>query len=164
MKSLNESIEVYRKLMAEGHMLRAYQGIIGTMMELRTFFLKEYPELNVSSSIYQGYMDMTFFAVTSDVLKQRQLKVAIVFLHEPIRFEAWLSASNKRQQKKNWELIRDAEWHRYQLEDTIEGRDAIIRTVLVEKPDFDHKDQLKGMIEKETLQFIKNLEAFYEGN
>lgn len=164
MKSLNESIEIYRKLMKEGHMARAYQGIIGTMMELRTFFLKAYPDWTVSSSIYQGYMDMTFFAVTSDVLKQRNLKVAIVFLHEPIRFEAWLSASNKRQQKKNWELIRDAKWNRYTLENTIEGRDAILRNVLVDKPDFDQLDKLKEMIEKEILEFIKNLEDFYTDN
>ena len=61
---------------------------------LKTDLEKNYPNY-VVSSLYLGYMDMTYFAFRPSDLKNKKLKIALVFLHEQGRFEAWLGGSNK---------------------------------------------------------------------
>lgn len=73
-----------------GAIQRAYRALLSYMMELRIRFKNKYPDSSVSA-LYQGYMDMTYFAVSPPSLKQRDLKIAIVFNYEAFRFEAWLS-------------------------------------------------------------------------
>ena len=67
---------------------------------LRLYFKNKYHGHSVSSSVYYGYMDMTYFSFVPDFFKHRQLKIAIVFLHEEFRFEVWLCGYNKRVQTK----------------------------------------------------------------
>lgn len=51
-------------------------------MDLKTYF-KKYPDYFVSGLNY-GYMDMTYFSFLPGSLKNRKLKVAIVFIHETL--------------------------------------------------------------------------------
>ena len=62
------------------------------MMDLRTHFKDRYPKYSVSG-LYQGYLDMTYFAVVPPSFKRRGLKIAIVFNYGAFRFEAWLAAT-----------------------------------------------------------------------
>jgi len=41
-------------------------------------------------------MDMTYFAFTPSELKEKKLKIAIVYLHEQNRFDAWLGAVTEK--------------------------------------------------------------------
>jgi hypothetical protein len=43
-------------------------------------------------------MDMTNFSFIPKSFKQRNLKIAVVFIHEAFRFEAWLAGYNKQVQ------------------------------------------------------------------
>lgn len=87
MKPFSQSIDEYKKQLEKGAIQVAYRGLIQYMMDLRTHFMQKYPEYAVSGSIYYGYMDMTYFSVVPESLKKRNLKAAIVFLHEAFRFE-----------------------------------------------------------------------------
>jgi len=79
MEPFHEYINEYRKQLAKGAIQKAYQGLMEYIMNLRTHFQNNYPGYFVSGSIYYGYMDMTYFSFTPQSLKQRNLKIAIVF-------------------------------------------------------------------------------------
>ena len=91
MKSLNEYVNEYRKQIEKGDIKEAYKGLMEYIMDLRRQFKNKYPEYFVSGSIYQGYMDMTYFSFIPVSLKSKKLRIAIVFIHDKIRFEVWLA-------------------------------------------------------------------------
>ena len=110
--------------------IEAYKGLMEYIMDLRTHFKNRYPDYVVSGSIYYGYMDMTYFSFYPESLKKQNLKIAIVFLHEPFRFEVWLAGFNKQIQSKYWKLIKESGWNKYHLVSTTIGADSILEHIL----------------------------------
>lgn len=159
MGSFPESMKEYRKQLGKGAIQEAYKGLMEYMMDLRTHFQKKYPDHFVSGSIYYGYMDMTYFSFFPGSLKRRNLKVAIVFVHEAFRFEAWLAGANKQVQTKYWIMFKESDWKKYRVVSTTKGVDSILEHVLVEEPDFGDLDALTKQIESGTLKFIKDVES-----
>ena len=105
-------------------------------------------------------MDMTYFPLFPKLLKDRGLKIAIVFVHEACKFEVWLAATNKQVQKEYWQLMKDSHWDKYQVLPSLQGEDAILISLLVENPNFVDLDALTNQIEQETVKFIKDIENF----
>lgn len=160
MPSFLESMNEYRNQLEKGIVQHAYRGLMEYIMGLRTHFEKKHPEHFISSSIYQGYMDMTYFSFYPGSFKDRKLKVAIVFVHERFRFEAWLAGFNKQVQSRYWKLIKESGWDKYHIVPTTKGADSIVETVLAENPDFSDMDALTERIESGTLKFIEEVEGF----
>lgn len=160
MGTFQDDVMEYRRQMEKGVIQRAYKGLMEYMLALRAHFEKKHPEFIVPGGLYFGYMDMTYFAILPPGLKERQLKIAIVFIHETCRFEAWLAAVNKQVQGKYWNLIRESGWDKYHLVPELKGCDAIIDRVLVSDPDFSDLDALTKLIESEVLEFIEDIEEF----
>ena len=160
MEPFHEYINEYRQQLEKGAIIKAYKGLMEYIMDLRTYFNNKYPDYFVSGSIYYGYMDMTYFSFFPESLKQRKLKIGIVFLHEAFRFEVWLFGYNKKVQAKYWELFKESDWNKYHIVSTPKGVDAIIEHVLVDNPDFSDLDKLTKRIELETLKFINDVESF----
>jgi len=163
MDSFHKSMLELKSQLEKGGIQKAYQGLMEYFMELRTHFQKKYPDHFVSSSLYYGYMDMTYFAFIPPSLKERNLKPAIVFVYDTFRFEVWLAAANKQVQSKYWEMIKESGWNKYRLVPMVKGYDAIIENVLVEEPDFRDLDALTEQIERGTLNFIEDVERFLVG-
>ncbi len=157
MKTLNDYVSEYKKQMEKSDIQKAYRGIIDYMMSLRTYFEKNYSDYFVSGSLYNGYMDMTYFSLTPAFLKEKKLKIAIVFIHENISFEVWLSGYNKSIQKKYWKYFKERKWNKYLIPDDINGKDSIIEYIIEDKPNFDNLNFLTRKIEKEVLIFIKDI-------
>jgi len=160
MAAFNEAMDDYKKQLEKGVIQVAYKGLMEYFMTLRYHFSKNYPDYITSSGIYYGYMDMTYFSCSPKSIKQRDLKVAIVFLHEKFQFEAWLAGVNKQVQGKYWELINESGWNTYRLSPSIKGFDSIVEHTLVEKPDFRDLAMLTGQIESGVLKFIRDVEDF----
>ncbi|HNZ12178.1 MAG TPA: hypothetical protein PKL11_00880 [Anaerolineaceae bacterium] len=160
MKTFQEHMIEYKKLLQQGAVQAAYQGLMDYILALRTYFKNKYPDFAVPSSIYPGYMDMTYFSLNPESFRQRGLKIAIVFLHEAFRFEVWLAGANKQVQAKYWKLFQESGWAQYRLVPTIQGADSIIEHILVDNPDFSDLERLTGQIERETLTFIADVEPF----
>jgi hypothetical protein len=133
------------------------------MLGLRTYFKTKYPGHYVSGSIYYGYMDMTYFSFIPESFKQRDLKVAIVFVHEAFRFEVRLAGVNKQVQQKYWKIFKVNGFNEYPLVPTTTGVDAIIEHVLVSEPDFRDLAELTDRIERHTLKFIRDIECYLQG-
>ena len=77
MEYFHEYIDEYRAQMKKGHIQQVYRGLMSYIMDLKTYFKNKYPGYSVSGNIYQGYMDMTYFALFPEQLKSRKLKIAI---------------------------------------------------------------------------------------
>ncbi|MFZ2378621.1 MAG: hypothetical protein WAW74_04525 [Trichococcus flocculiformis] len=88
MESINECVKEYASQLSKGHIQKAYKGILTFMSELRSYLGNKYPDYTVGS-LYFGYMDMTYFAFTPADLKNKKLKIAVVYLHEKGVFEVW---------------------------------------------------------------------------
>jgi len=160
MELLSEYISEYKKQLETGVIQKAYRGLMGYIMDLRTHLKNKYPEYFVSGGIYYGYMDMTYFSFIPETFKKRNLRIAIVFIHEKCRFEVWLAGFNKQVQTKYWKLFKESGWNQYHLVPTTKGVDSILEYVLVEQPDFGALDTLTEQIESGTLKFIQDVEGF----
>jgi hypothetical protein len=160
MDSFHEYINEYRKQLEKGAIQQAYKGLMEYILELKTQLKNKYPDYVISGSIYYGYMDMTYFSFFPQSLKDRNLKIAIVFLHDTFRFEVWLAGYNKQVQTKYWKLFKESDWNKYHIVPTTKGVDSIVEHVLVDTPDFSDLNTLSKQIECETLKFIKDVESF----
>lgn len=156
MKTLNELIEGYTNHLKQGEIQIAYKGIFEFLGRLRAEFIKNHPEYDVSS-IYQGYMDMSYFALSTIALKAKGLKIAIVYLHEKGDFEVWLSARNRAIAKEYASIL-----NRNFLDDTnvfhdSNNPDAIIECLLTAKPNFDDQSALIETIDQGVEKFVTTI-------
>ncbi len=103
---------------------------------------------------------MTYFSFSPKSLKDRNLKIAIVLIHENLRFEVWLAGYNKKVQAKFWRIFKESKWNKYHVVPTTQGVDSIVEYVLVDNPDFSDLDTLSQQIEYGTLKFINDVENF----
>ena len=159
MQSIQEDMNELRGQLRTGAIQKAYRALLDYMMDLRTRFKNRYPSYSISG-LYQGYMDMTYFAIVPPSLKHRDLKIAIVFNYEAFRFEAWLSGTNRQVQRKYWELFRDSRWTEYRVVTPAKGVDSIIECNLAENFDFGDLDSLTMSIEENAVKFIDDVERF----
>lgn len=160
MDTFNEAMLEYRKQLAKGQIQKAYKGLMDYMLGLKTHFKDKHPGYFVSGSLYSGYMDMTYFAIIPESLKQRKLKIALVFNHQAFHFEAWLAGYNKQVQTQYWQFFKASGWNQYALVPDTKGEDAILQHVLADTPDFSDLASLTGQLERETLTFIADIENF----
>src|SRR5574344_2414084 len=155
---MSAQMEVYKRQLEMGDVPRTYQGLVGFMRNLRTYFIKKYPVDYSIGSLYTGEMTITYFPFTPKTLKEQKLKIAIVFNHQKIRFEIWLAGQNRQIQKKYWEIFKDSDWHKYHIPSSITDGFSIVDNILVENPDFDNLEILTEQIESGALEFIKEME------
>ena len=160
MEPFHEHIYEYRKQIEKGHINKAYKGLMEYILRLRTYFKNKYPDYFVSGSVYFGYMDMTYFSFYPKSMGHKKLKVAIVLIHESMRFEVWLAGYNKQVQSKYWKMFKESNWTKYRIVPTTKGADSILEHVLVDNPDFRDLDELTKQIERGTMEFIKDIESF----
>jgi len=161
MDSLGEHVREYTIQLGKGHIQKAYKGIIAFMSDLRTDLGSKYPDY-AASSLYLGYLDMTYFAFTPSVLKDRKLKIAIVYLHEEGKFELWLAANNRQIQADYIELLSHKNLSGYTLSQARPGVDSIVTALIVAQPDFDKPEELKQQIEAKTIEFAEDVAAMLE--
>ena len=162
MNSIRKDIEELHGQLRVGAIQRAYQALLSYMMGLRTHFINKYPDSSVSA-LYQGYMDMTYFAISPPSLKQRSLKIAIVFNYEGFRFEAWLAGRNRKVNRQYWELLKDRRWSEYRIVTPAKGVDSIIEFDIAKGFDLSESDALTASIEGGTSTFIKDIEGVLKG-
>lgn len=156
MKDLNEYVIAYQKQLQEGKIQIAYKGIMSFMGNLKSYLSDMHSDYLVGA-LYFGYMDMTYFAVTTTELKDKQLKIAVVYLHQENCFELWLSATNKKIQAQYIEKLKDKDLKGYQLSVSQPGIDSIIESRIIDHPNFNELTSLKVELDKLTQKFIEDI-------
>ncbi|MPN49715.1 hypothetical protein SDC9_197337 [bioreactor metagenome] len=154
MKTLNQLIDNYTCHLRQGEIQAAYQGILDYMGKLRSDFISKYPDYEVGGNVYQGYMDMSYFSLNTKSLKDKGLKIAIVYLHEKKAIEAWLSARNREVLKRYTAVFDGRISGDIPLFHDDGNEDAAIEYTLTSSPDFDHQASLTEAIEQETEKFV----------
>jgi hypothetical protein len=147
----------YCKQLELGKIQEAYKGLMTYLSALRNDFSVQYPQFEFPGSLYFGYMDMSYFSIVTPNLKPHKLKIAVVFLHQEFRFEAWLSGVNRQIQTDYWQKIKDSGWNKYPLVENIQGSDSILVQILVANPNFDDLPELNAKIEAGTIKFITEI-------
>lgn len=161
MHSVQEDLAEFRRELRTGSVQRAYAALLAYMLGLRTHFKDSHPDTRVSG-LYQGYLDMTYFALFPPHFKPHDLKIAIVFNYAAFRFEAWLAGSNRQVQRRYWELFRDSRWPDYRVVAPAPGVDAIVECDLAVDFDLSNPDALTARIEAGTAAFINDMARFLE--
>ena len=161
MDSLYNHIREYKIQLGKGQIQKAYKGIMTFMYSLSTYLENRYSDYT-AGALYFGYMDITYFPFTPSDLKKMKLKIAIVYLHEEGRFEVWLGGRNRKIQAEYIELMRFKNNDKYKLLQVLPGVDSIIESILVEKPDFDHPEELKKQIERKTIEFVNDIRHIFQ--
>ena len=159
MNTLDKDIRELREHLSDGSVQRAYTGIITYMSRLRKVFAERKSERSVSG-LYQGYFDMTYFALFSDALKERGLKLAVVFNYETFGFEVWLAARNRKVQRQYWELLSNTGYRKHQLVEPAVGIDAIATTMLAADYSMEAEDSLTKQIVEGVTVFGRDIESF----
>jgi hypothetical protein len=159
MSSIQHDMAEFEKQLESGAVQRAYRALYSYLMGLRAHFKNAHPHY-VVTGLYPGYLDMTYFALIPPSLKSRDLKIAIVFNYHAFRFEAWLSATNRKVQKEYWELLKDNEWPGYRVVAPAPGVDSILECDLAEDFNLDEPEALTAQIDKAATAFIDDIERF----
>ena len=159
MKSNNQLIKDYTHCLQQGEMHIAYKGIIDFIGKLRADFIKNYSHLYIGS-IYQGYLDMSYFSINTEHLKGKGLKVAIVYLHEKRTFEVWLSARNRKILKRYEGVIKNIIADDANMFHDDNNQDSIIEYKLTSDPNFDNEDLLINIIEQGVEKFMAKMSSF----
>lgn len=160
MTGFPDSMSVFKKALQEGQIIQAYQGLMSYFRRLRGDFQDWFPEYEVPGNIYSGTLDMTYFSLLPPLLKERGLKIALVFVYERFQFEVWLSGRNREIQQEISRLIRQAGWQTYHLTSSPEKADSVLDHVLAAEPDFSDLAALTECIIQGTANFIRDVEGF----
>ena len=150
MKTLNQLISEYTCLLQQGEIQVAYKSILEFIGRLRAECIRKHPDFDIGS-VYQGYMDMSYFSLSTKLLKEKGLKIAIVYLHEKGAFEVWLSARNREIAKKYDFLLADSSAGMFH---DSTNPDAIVECTLTSAPDFEDQAALMNNIEEGVQKFI----------
>lgn len=159
MGELGDDLRDLREQLGRGSIQRAYPAIVGYMSRLRAHFASVQGERAVSG-LYQGYFDMTYFALFPPELKSRDLKLAVVFDYEAFAFEVWLAARNRKLQRHYWELLRDGGWSGYRLVEPAPGIDAIVELDVAGGLELEDPAALTSRIESAAATLLVELERF----
>lgn len=161
MPTIGDDLEEFRRQLNQGATQRAYTALLSYLLKLRKHFQNSQPDTQVSG-LYQGYLDMTYFALFPPQLKRRDLKIAIVFNYSAFRFEAWLAGSNRQVQRRYWEVFRNSRWPTYRVVAPAPGVDSIVECDLATAFDLTDPDALTARIEAFTTAFIDDMTRFLD--
>ena len=158
MASLQQAISRYTASLSGGEVQRAYKGILSYMSSLQTQLAELFPTC-AGGALYQGYLDMTYFALTPPELREKKLKIALVYLHAEARFELWLAANNRALQAETAKRLFTLPLGGYRVTAPAPGVDAIIEKIALDSPDFDHEDQMTETLSNAFASFSSDMLA-----
>ena len=154
MKPLNLLIEEYTRLLQKQEIQLAYKGILECMGKLRADFIRSYPHCDVGS-LYQGYMDMSYFSISTPLFKDKGLKIALVYQHEKGHFEVWLSARNREIAKMFASEWMEAKLQPLPVFHDADNLDAVIECTLAAMPDFEDQATLSEALCQGAVRFME---------
>lgn len=147
-------IDTYRKQLESGDIQKAYRGLIDYMMALKSHLIRQHPDY-VAGHFYPGYLDVTYFSFTPELLKSKQLKIVIVLEHEKMQFVVCLAGQNKQISKHYREVFKENSWQKYAI--SSDPQVSVVESVLVATPSFGDLDVLTEQIETKVVKFSKDM-------
>jgi hypothetical protein len=160
MENYNLVMNDLKDQLSKGRIQKAYRYIFDIFTELGNEIKNSKNKVISTTSLYHGYLDMTYLPVTTETLKSNGLKIAIVFNYSLFRFEIWLSAVNRKKRNEVLEVISQSKWQKYKTVQNDENTDAIIEIQINGINEFNNTNRIVSLITKETIVFIDDIEEF----
>lgn len=154
MKDLNYFVDKYKEQLDKGDIQEAYVGLVKYVTRLGTNLSNNLADTYSFGSLFQGYMDYTYFYYSNDFLKKRKLKMGLVLNHRKMQFEIWLLGQAIPIQEKYWEYFKSTKWNK---ERTTRPQYSILETVLIDKPDFNDLAKLTKQIENKLISITDEI-------
>lgn len=154
MKDLNHSIEIYKEQLKKGHIQEAYISLVKYVTKLGSTLSKNHSERYSFGSLFQGYMDYTYFYYSNEFLKEKKLKMGLVLNHTKMQFEIWLLGQTNTIQEKYWEFFKSTKWNKNR---SSKPQYSILETVILEHPDFNNLETLTIQIEENLLTVTEEI-------
>lgn len=154
-KNLNSYVATYKELLQKGDVQIAYAELVKYVQKLKSSFTKEFSGEYSVGNVFQGYMDYTYFYLSSDYLKGRSLKLGVVLNHSEAKFEIWLLGQTKDVQRKYWHLLKNSKW----VKGTEIPQYSIFDATLIENPNFDDLDKLTDDLKKKVVALSNEIVA-----
>lgn len=151
-----DCIRSYTKQLKNGLLPKAYRIILSFLSDLSGDLQRRYPDYT-AGALYAGYLDMSYFAITPPALREKRLKIAVVYLHQKGCFEGWLCGGNRAVKAEYTAFFLKHGHGSYRLSETMPGVDSILETDLSVNPDFDYPVALKQQIEQRLWSFLENI-------
>lgn len=102
---------------------------------------------------------MSYFSLNTKSLKDKGLKIAIVYLHEKGDFEVWLSARNRDIAKSYASILNSNISDNVNIFHDINNPDAIIECILTPTPNFEDQSSLIDTINQGVEKFVTTIMA-----
>ena len=122
-------LKTYRELLQTTALIDGYQEFIKLFRSIRSELKNSMPEYQFQGSITENGMDYTYFSFTDQTLKEKGIKIVVVFLHKEFRFEVWASGFNRKSQLQYHERLKNQALP-FDLADDPLREDYILRVVL----------------------------------
>lgn len=148
MKDLHQYVDIYKEQLKKGDIQEAYVGLVKHVTRLGTTLTKNLSEHYSFGSLFQKYMDYTYFYYTNDFLKKRKLKMGLVLNHSKMQFEIWLLGQTIPIQEKYWEYFKSTKWNKNR---TTRPQYSILVAELILNPDFNDLEKLSRQIEDKLV-------------
>ena len=148
--SINKKVEIYQKSINYNSLSATYKFLQTYMNQLQKKFSDTLTEQFVTQKVLNGYLDYTYFYFSNDFLKQKKLKLGVIYNHHENRFELWLMGTIKQSQKHYWNQLKNTTWNN---ENTM-PQWYVISVELIATPDFEDVNQITDLIiEKVPLTY-----------
>lgn len=102
-----DKLDIYKELLLTTKLQQGYQEFIKLFRYLRVELEKDLHEFSFSGSIVENRMDFAYFQLLSDELKEKGLKVQVVFAHKEFQFEVWVSGYNRKIQCDYYNYLKN---------------------------------------------------------
>lgn len=155
MMDLNHYVDLYKAQLQKGDIPKAYIGLVKYMTRLGTTLSNNLGDSYSFGSLFQGYMDYTYFYYSNDFLKARKLKLGLVLNHVEMRFEVWLLGQTIPIQDAYWQYFKTTKWNKNR---TTKPQYSILEAVLIADPDFSDLDLLSRRIEDQLVLVSKEVQ------
>lgn len=88
-------LEEYRALLQTTGLQRAYGEFMGMFRWLRAELERQMPDFRFQNAVSGSAIDYAYFTFTDEALRQKGLKLAVVFDAAGFQLEAWLCGVNR---------------------------------------------------------------------
>lgn len=135
-----------------------YKEIILYMRSLRQYFLKRDKSFRIGG-LYEGLMDMTYFSIATDMLLQKKLKLALVFVHGKGSLELWISGQNREVMKKYRTYFSVDSGFSSPAFHEKDNEDALLEFTLAEGKELPKKEDAFQVIQPVVKEILEQMET-----
>lgn len=150
MKFNSEYLKTYENIIKTTDLLKGYQEFIKLFRYIKIKLEEALPLFSFCGNIVENGMDYSYFFFTDEELKNKGLKIVVVFVHKDFNFEVWLSGYNRKYQTEFYEKLKDQDLE-YDLNHEPTKKDYILRAVVDRTIDYSDGQAVLEAIRKEIV-------------